>query len=106
MHTQVSKGAQLIEVERIRQVESEGYSIEHDTYYEKSELLGAALAYLYQAEKAANNITFLDNPPSNWPWPEKYWKPSVDPIANLVKAGALIAAEIDRLLYVQQAKID
>lgn len=32
-----------------------------------------------------------------WPFNRKEWKPSSDPIRNLVKAGALIAAEIDRL---------
>lgn len=32
-----------------------------------------------------------------WPWDASWWKPSADPIRNLVKAGALIAAEIDRL---------
>jgi hypothetical protein len=37
----------------------------------------------------------------DWPWSKKWWKPSSDPIRNLVKAGALIAAEIDRL---QRAK--
>jgi hypothetical protein len=34
---------------------------------------------------------------NGWPWDMKWWKPSDDPIKNLVKAGALIAAEIDRL---------
>ena len=29
---------------------------------------------------------------------EEWWKPSADPVRNLEKAGALIAAEIDRLL--------
>lgn len=33
-----------------------------------------------------------------WPWATDWWKPSDDPITNLVRAGALIAAEIDRLL--------
>ena len=33
----------------------------------------------------------------DWPWAKKWWKPSDDPVRNLVKAGALIAAEIDRL---------
>jgi hypothetical protein len=33
----------------------------------------------------------------DWPWDERWWKPSNDPIRDLVKAGALIAAEIDRL---------
>jgi hypothetical protein len=37
------------------------------------------------------------HPPDDWPWDWRFWKPSVDPIRDLVKAGALIAAEIDRL---------
>jgi hypothetical protein len=37
-----------------------------------------------------------------WPWDEKWWKPSTNPIRNLVKAGALIAAEIDRLQRVTE----
>ena len=32
-----------------------------------------------------------------WPWRNEDWKPSNDRVVNLVKAGALIAAEIDRL---------
>jgi hypothetical protein len=31
-----------------------------------------------------------------WPWEWSFWKPR-DPVRNLVIAGALIAAEIDRL---------
>lgn len=34
---------------------------------------------------------------TNWPWREESFKPSDDQIRNLTKAGALIAAEIDRL---------
>ena len=37
-------------------------------------------------------------PPRGWPWEPADWKPDNDPVRNLVKAGALIAAEIDRLL--------
>ena len=34
-----------------------------------------------------------------WPWDDEWWKPTPDDrIRELVKAGALIAAEIDRLL--------
>jgi hypothetical protein len=33
----------------------------------------------------------------SWPWDAEWWKPSPDSVRNLVKAGALIAAEIDRL---------
>lgn len=43
------------------------------------------------------------NVPSDgeWPFDAEWWKPSNDPVRNLVKAGALIAAEIDRLLRAQ-----
>lgn len=35
--------------------------------------------------------------PGAWPWYLDSFKPSIDPIRNLEKAGALLAAEIDRL---------
>jgi hypothetical protein len=35
--------------------------------------------------------------PKFWPWKPWWWKPSTNRIDELVKAGALIAAEIDRL---------
>lgn len=41
-------------------------------------------------------------PTKLWPWNLKYWKPG-ERIDELTKAGALIAAEIDRL---QQIKGD
>lgn len=36
--------------------------------------------------------------PLNWPWKPECFKPTGDPIRDLTKAGALVAAEIDRLL--------
>ena len=41
-----------------------------------------------------------EEPPDSWPWDEGDWNPQ-DPERDLVKAGALIAAELDRL---QRAK--
>jgi len=39
------------------------------------------------------------------PFDEEWWKPSPDdPVWQLVKAGALIAAEIDRLRRKEKAK--
>ena len=32
-----------------------------------------------------------------WPFDDEWFKPSIDPVRQLTKAGALIAAEIDRL---------
>lgn len=96
-------GIELIAAERERQQTVEGWTPEHDDEHETGEMLGAATSYLQEGyaqifEDAA--------PPSvnghgEWPWDMKWWKPSPDPVRNLVKAGALIAAEIDRL---QRAK--
>ena len=41
-----------------------------------------------------------------WPWNESWWKPTPDNrIRDLEKAGALIAAEIDRLLALDAEKL-
>ncbi|MCE9664492.1 hypothetical protein LY622_13720 [Halomonas sp. M5N1S17] len=77
--------------ERMRQLSTEGFSRERDDEYQHAELAYAAASYAYQA---ANTCT--DNAPAIWPWDRKWWKPS-DPRRNLVKAGALILAEIERL---------
>lgn len=90
-------GAELIAVERRRQVEEEGWTPQHDDQWKRSELIDAALAYL--------NVTSrdLDYMPRYWPWAEFWWKPK-DPMRNFIKAGALIAAEIDRLQRIVEKK--
>lgn len=40
------------------------------------------------------------------PWDAEWWKPSADPIRNLEKAGALLAAGIDRLIALRPAEPD
>lgn len=52
-------------------------------------------------ENPARHAFGWDKAPKDWPWEIESWQPSADPIRNLEKAGALIAAEIDRLLRVQ-----
>lgn len=84
-------GADLIAIERERQAEIKGWTPEHDDQWGESELLIAASGYLYAGH------TGNTSKPMGWPWHEDWWRPSEDPIRNLVKAGALIAAEIDRL---------
>jgi hypothetical protein len=37
-------------------------------------------------------------PADLWPLDPNLWKPSDDPIRNLEKAAAMLAAEIDRLI--------
>lgn len=84
-------GAQLIAVERQRQTDVEGWTPEHDNEHELGELATAAACY-----------ALPDIYEEWWPWAPTWWKPSGEyegagRIRDLVKAGALIAAEIDRL---------
>jgi len=91
----VSSGVVLITAERQRQIDVEGWTPEHDDEHSSSELNRAARFY---AKKAQYPESYTDvKAPMGWPWDTEWWKPSPDPIRNLVKAGALIAAEIDRL---------
>ena len=89
-------GAQLITQERHRQISVEGWTPEHDDSHHNGQLAAAAICY---AEQAAMGMpmTRRCNVPRAWPWSHNWWKPADDQIRNLVKAGALIAAEIDRI---------
>lgn len=92
-------GAELIALERSRQVSEEGWTAEHDDEHRHGYLAIAALSYGEVAAEQLNGHAVGDGwfTRTDWPWDEAWWKPSEDPIRNLVKAGALIAAEIDRL---------
>lgn len=87
-------GAELIAAERQRQIEQEGWTPEHDDKHATGALKKAAYAYLAYGECPRYPT---GSPPACWPWSAEWWKPSYDPARNLVKVGALIAAEIDRL---------
>lgn len=96
-------GADRITQERIRQIEQERFGAEHDSQYTDGSLLQAADAYLTSAFcQVAYGTLSPDNTEIiktvHWPgsWSTEWFKPSTDPIRNLEKAGALIAAEIDR----------
>ena len=94
------KGTQLIAAERTRQTQLKGWSDEHDMQHCLGELSLAALCYARVANALVRwgpeKVNF--DVPDDWPWAEKFWKPSPEPVRNLVKAGALLAAEIDRIL--------
>lgn len=86
-------GLFLIAKERNRQQSvdtGEAYTEEHDAQWVNDELLRAALCYI---DLCLPNWIF--NFHDIWPWAEEDWKPKSN-IRNLVRAGALIAAEIDR----------
>lgn len=97
-----SPGVERIAAERRRQVDAEGWTNEHDDEHNDAELASAASCYLQEASSAIwmgrGDCPVPGSAPEEWPWDPAWWKPSEDPIRNLEKAGALIAAEIDRLL--------
>lgn len=81
-------GVDRIAAERRRQQEAEGFTPDRDDEYTHGELIAAAVAYAC----AGSPEVVADF----WPWAEEWWKPSPDPFRNLERAGALIAAELDR----------
>lgn len=94
----MTPGADRIAAERQRQLEVEGWTPEHDAHHREGEMVNAAMSYLVAAwEHIAEEPPVVDDPPEFWPWANDWWKPADNPVRNLEKAGALIAAEIDRL---------
>ncbi|WP_278369551.1 hypothetical protein [Vreelandella titanicae] len=92
-----ARAGQAIYEERTRQMQMEDFSRERDDHYMKGELARAAGAY---ASVAGNAIERGASDTSNmlttdWPFDCAWWKPTT-PRRDLVKAGALILAEIER----------
>lgn len=101
-----------IAAERQRQIETEGWSVEHDDEHTRSELAMAAALYaapapLFQIEHGDRHVSWFDP----WPWHDTEegprggfvrvpaWdKRKKHPLRRkLVIAAALIVAEIERL---------
>ena len=85
-------GVGLIAAERKRHVDEEGWTPEHDDEHSGGSMVEAAVCYALYGEGELAHVV-----PKEWPWDEKWWKPSTYK-RNLVKAGALIAAELDRVI--------
>ena len=100
-------GIDLMAAERRRQVADEGYTPEHDAEHADGALALAAACYAtpvayrktisFASNLSADRGSWYSDIPVLWPWHPGYWKPA-SRVRMLVKAGALIAAEIDRLL--------
>lgn len=93
--TGMATGAELIAAERLRQIQEEGWTQEHDSWHHWEAIAGAGIAYGLSA------IAFKEEALKFWPWGDSWWKPK-DSLRDLVRAGALIAAAIDR--YYQEAQ--
>lgn len=83
--------------ERLRQIEAEGWSPEHDDEHDDGGMAKAAGCYAFASMGYyTNGLGEIESPESDWPWDEGWWKPGT-PRRMLVKAGALILAEIERI---------
>lgn len=77
-------GKQRISAERQRQIESEGWTPEHDDVHGSTTLENAAQCYVDADDERASQ-------PKIWPWERAWWKPK-NKIRNLERAGALYLA--------------
>ncbi len=94
-------GVELIYRERLRQIEKEGWDVVHDANHQGGELSIAAACYAVDGTDAIVDIDGSDA----WPWsPDHDKRKKHSPLKKMVIAGALIAAEIDRMLN-QKAEI-
>lgn len=103
----MSKAIEDVAAERARQVTAEGRSEQHDDMQAPRCLAIAAACYV---QHYVGRAWVLDGEPANlqryrdeevpddWPadWEDDSWKPK-DPRRDLVRAAALIVAEIERL---------
>ena len=95
----MKNGIELIAEERQRQIAEEGWTPEHDDEHSTGELALVASFYaMAEQQRLEELITDSITPPTGFPWDAEWWKPTPENrVRELQKAGALIAAEIDRL---------
>ena len=90
---------QEISDERSRQIQKEGWTAAHDDKHANGDMAAAAACYALNASLSeGRRMTH----PAWWPWSLDWWKPK-SPRRDLVRAAALIVAEIERLDRAAQA---
>ena len=103
----MKSGAELIAEERRRQIEEEGWSLEHDRReHPTRELVLAAICYAaHPTPLVVSDVpgrpgcaTVFHHAFPAWPWGSRWdGRERFGKVRRLQIAGALIAAEIDRL---------
>lgn len=84
-----------IKAERVRQQSAEGWTEEHDDEHGDGSLATAAQSYIASAVAwMANRVP--TGALWSWPWEARWFKPK-DARRDLIRASALIVAEIERL---------
>lgn len=95
--------------ERHRQMMAEGWTAKHDDEHDKGEMARAAGCYAiiagscqgwpldsYKYVAPPATVENGDGIDIFWPWSPKWWKPK-SPRRDLVRAAALLLAEIERM---------
>lgn len=98
--TTAPNGIDLIREEQERQIMEEGWTKEHDDSHSPGALALAGSCYAEAAAMRLAPIAFrpdVEEIPENWPWEPQWWKPK-NTLRDLVRAGALIAAELDKMI--------
>lgn len=109
----MTAGTDLIAEERDRQIIDLGYDIDHDKTHDSDDLAFAAVCYAapipvyltrtldrpFEEEGRGRGglVQWIEPWPNDWPRKDRATNRE-ERIRELVKAGALIAAEIDKLL--------
>jgi hypothetical protein len=115
-------GVELIMTERARQIDIKGYDAAHDGDHSEGELALAAIAYAAPDRAYIRTLNEQDRVmfEDSWPWSEDEDKRRTDSgliasnslsyqtiedrIYQLAKAGAFLAAEIDRLRRLRETE--
>jgi len=97
----MSEGVELIAAERRRQIADEGWTADHDISEHKNGSLALAASLyaagetLYRVQKTGTGYKVYDP----WPWDPQYDKRRKHSRRRQLEiAGALIAAELDRMI--------
>lgn len=90
-----------IAAERARQISKEGWTPEHDDHHNDGSLARAAACYAVGERLWCAVAAYRYN--ELWPWEDAAWKPK-DRRRDLIRAAALIVAEVERLDRAQAEK--
>ena len=85
---ETKKVMELIQGEREKQIARHGYSKKHDKIWVDGELAQAAAVYAMPAQKRRV---------ADWPFGMTFYRPELSRVDELIKAAALIVAEIERV---------
>ncbi len=88
--------------EREKQIE-QGWTLVHDDEHKRSEIALAGATYAIAAVPNLPDFALLYA--TLWPWDKEFWKPR-GARRNLIRATALLVAEIERIDRIDRAKMD